>query len=279
MNIEQEFLELKAIIRAKGQLARDYFDADSRDYEQKLDRSVVTLVDQSIETELLHYLSERFPDDAVVGEEHGSRDGTSGFVWHIDPIDGTDNFLRKIPFCAISVARLGETVEDSLGIVYNPITDQLFSSLREDGAYENERITSLTAESLGAQYVIGIGHGRDAWMRPAAYELYKGIGMKFGRCKSFGSTALELAYVAANRIDGFLTYVLHTYDYGAGLFLVKAAGGVISVYEHGQWQRWEGSIKALCSVHGKKIFVSHPDIHDEIRNFIGDPESWAPANA
>jgi myo-inositol-1(or 4)-monophosphatase len=278
MNIEQEFADIKAIITKTSSLARAYFDADGREFELKADKSVVTEVDQAVETALLDYIAERFPNDAIVGEEHGERSGDSGYVWHIDPIDGTDNFLRKVPFCAISVARLGDTAEDSFGIVHNPITGQTFASLMEAGAYENERIANLTADTLGSGYLVTLGHGREPWMKPVAYELYKGVGNKFGRCKAYGSTALELAYVAANRIDAFLTYGLNTYDYAAGLFLVKAAGGTISVCTDGVWDVYTGSIKNLCDVHGKTIFVSHPDIHNEIRDFIGDPKQWADSN-
>ena len=274
--IESKFHELQAEIKTVSKLAQVYFETDSTKNEQKSDGSVVTEVDQAIERHLRGWIDREFPDDAIVGEEEAGKDGTSGFVWHIDPIDGTDNFLRKIPFCAVSVARLGDTPEDSFGIVHNPLTGQTFSSLMENGAYENERVTNLTAEPLGGKYVITVATtGRDPWMRPAKFALFAGLSQKFGKSISYGSTALELAYVAANRIDGYLTFGLNSYDYGAGLFLVKAAGGAISVFEKGVWQRYEGSIKDLCDTHNKTIFASHPDIHDAVLNFVGDPKAWS----
>lgn len=274
--IEEKFYELQSEIKAASRLAREYFETDSTKNEQKDDGSVVTEVDTAIERHLREWIDDNFPNDAVVGEEEEGKDGTSGFVWHIDPIDGTDNFLRKIPFCAVSVARLGDTAEDSFGIVHNPLTGQTFASLMENGAYENERVTNLTAEPLGGKYVITLGNGsKESWMKPASYKIQEAIGTKFGRCRPYGSTALELAYLAAGRTDAYLTFGLNTYDYGAGLYLVKAAGGAISVFENGEWQRHTGSIKDICDVHGKTIFASHPDIHDEIRDFIGDPKQWA----
>ena len=274
--LEKKFQALIAYIETVGQIARDYFDSEDFPNELKEDGSVVTYVDKTIETGLRSFIEEHFPEDSIVGEEHDDTTGTSGFVWHIDPIDGTDNFLRKIPFCAISVARLGDTAEDSFGIVHNPITKHTFASLMENGAYENERLTNLTAEPLGGKYVIGLGRGREVWMKRASYRIMEGVGLKYGRCAPYHSTALELAYLSAGRLDGFLTFGLNTYDYGAGLFLVRAAGGAISVLEDGVWQRWEGSIKDLCDCHGKTIFASHPDIHDDIRDFIGIPMDWDP---
>lgn len=278
MNTEDKFHELKKVIREAGKIAYKFFDSEDTCNKQKIDGSVVTEVDVNIETVLLKHIKENFPDDAIVGEEHGDHAGTSGFVWHIDPIDGTDNFLRKIPFCGISVARLGDSAIESFGIVYNPLTQQMFSSFMETegGVYENERICKLTADPLGGRYVVSMGSGKsEKWMKPASYALREGLGMKYGKSASYGCTALELSYIAANRIDAFLTFGLKSYDYAAGLFLVKAAGAVISVFEEGIWKSWTKNLKELCSKHERIIFTSHPDIHQDMLDFIGDPANWA----
>lgn len=276
MDIRATYHRLIETIEDAGTLAFAYFNANESANELKDDGSVVTKVDQEIETRLLAFINQQFPDDAIVGEEHGSKDGTSGFVWHVDPIDGTDNFIRKIPFCAVSVARLGDTAEDSFGIVHNPFTRQTFSSLMDEGVYENEHVHNLTADPLGGRYVISIGRGKtEEWMRPAGFALQKELAVAFGKCHAYGSSALELAYVAANRIDAYLTFGLKSYDYAAGLFLVASAGGAISVFEEGAWRRWTGSLKELCSTHERIIFASHPDIHAKMLDFIGDPHAWA----
>lgn len=171
-DIETKFRTLVSFVESIGQVARDYFDSEDFSNDIKDDGSVVTYIDQLIEQKLRTFVAEQFPGDAIVGEEHDDTEGTTGFVWHIDPIDGTDNFLRKIPFCAISVARLGDTAEDSFGIVHNPITKHTFASLMENGAFENERVTNLTAEPLGGKFTVSIGAGRnEPWMKPALYHL------------------------------------------------------------------------------------------------------------
>ncbi len=146
----------------------------------------------------------------------------------------------------------------------------------DEGTYENEHITNLTAEPLGGRFTITIGRGKsEPWMVPACYALTTACGIKFGKCCAYGSTALELAYVSAGRIDAFLIYGLHSWDFAAGLYLVKAAGGTISVFEEGEWKEWTDSIKELCTDHARIILVSHPDVHKKVTDYIGDPKSWA----
>lgn len=275
MTFEEKYHTLVTLIETEGKQARAYFDDNQSNNEQKADGSVVTQIDKDIEAAIMTFVRNEFPDDSIVGEEGEGYIGTSDFVWHIDPIDGTDNFLRRIPFCAISVARLGSTTEDSFGVVHNPITAQTFAALMDNGVYEREHVHVLTDELLGGRAVISIARGREAWMKSAAYNLKKGLGMKFGKCDPYGCCALELAYVAANRIDGVLTFGLNSYDYGAGLYLIKAAGGKISVFENGLWSPWTRSLKELCMEHGKTIFVSHNGIHDTALDLIGDPRTWS----
>ncbi len=279
MTIEEKFHALVTLIETQGLLARAYFDDNQTANEQKGDGSVVTHIDKDIEAALVAFIRAEFPDDTILGEESAGFVGTSDFVWHIDPIDGTDNFLRRVPFCAVSVARLGSTSEDSFGIVHNPITKQTFSAFMDNGVYEKEHVHKITAELLGGRAVISIGRGRDYWMKSAGYNLQKAFGMTFGKCTVYNCTALELAYIAANRIDGFLTYGLHSWDYAAGLFLVRAGGGQISVFRDGVWVEWTGSLKDLCAKHGETIFVSHSGIHLDALALIKNPRDWSDETA
>lgn len=274
-NIEQEFKELIALIESVGLTARAYFDAAETANEIKQDGSVVTRVDKEIEASIVTYVRGRFPEDSIVREEGEGYVGSSDFVWHIDPIDGTNNFLRRIPFCAISVARLGSTTEDSFGIIHNPITNQTFAALMEAGVYENERVQVLTNDILGGRAMISIARGREKWMKSASYNLQKALGLHFGGGRGIGCCSLEIAYVAANRLDGVLTFGLHSYDYGAGLYLIKAGGGLISVFRDGQWTLWTDSLKVLCAKHGETIFVSHAGIHTDALALIGNPRQWS----
>lgn len=275
MTLEQKFHTLVELIETLGLQARAYFDDNQIANEQKADGSVVTQIDKDIEVALVTFIRAEFPKDSIVGEEGEGYVGTSDFVWHIDPIDGTDNFLRRIPFCAISVARLGSTTEDSFGVVHNPITKQTFAALMDNGVYEKDHIHILNNEILGGRGMVSMARGREGWMKSAGYNIRKAIALKFGGGNSYGSCALELAYVAANRLDGVLIFGLHSYDYAAGIFLVNAAGGQISVFENNAWAPWTGSLKDLCAEHGKTMFISHGGIHADALALIGNPRDWS----
>ena len=275
MTIEEKFHALVTLIETIGLQARAYFDDNQNKNEQKADGSVVTQIDKDIEDSLVKFIRTEFPEDTIIGEEGEGYVGTSDFVWHIDPIDGTDNFLRRIPFCAISVARLGSTNEDSFGIVHNPITKQTFAALMDNGVYEREHVHMLNNDILGGRAVISIGRGRESWMKSAAFNMFKAIGTQLGKPMILNCTALELGYIAANRIDGVINFGEKSYDYAAGLFLVKAAGGQISVFENGVWSLWTGSLKDLCAEHGKTMFISHGGIHADALALIGNPRDWS----
>lgn len=275
MDIQKKFTDLLVEVEAAGEIARHYFDSDETTNEIKSDGSVVTHVDQEIEARLTDFIRREFPDDAIIGEEGAGCQGTSSFVWHIDPIDGTDNFLREIPFTAISVARLGDGPEGSFGIVHNPITRRTFSSYMEGGVYENSRSHVVNSDMLGGRAIISVATGKEAWMKTAKYNLMKALGEALGRGTALNCAALELGYVAANRIDGVLILGLKTYDYAAGLYLVRAAGGVIYVFRDGRWQLYSGAIKALCDQHGEFMFAAHAGVADQALAIIGDPQAWA----
>jgi myo-inositol-1(or 4)-monophosphatase len=276
MTTEAKFVLLKTELQSLSHTAREYFESDDFSNEQKTDGSNVTAVDEAVEKSIRSFITKHFPDDSIVGEEEESVEGSSGYIWHVDPIDGTDNFLRKIPFCAISVARLGDSDDETFAIVHNPITNLTFSSFCGASTCENEHLTNLAAEPLGGRFTVSISSRSDGTaMAKAKYNLIAGFAEAFGRCCAYGSCALEMAYVSAGRIDAFLTFGLSSWDYAAGAYLIRAAGGVISVYENGEWKEWTGTIKELCSTETRTILVSHRDVHQKVVDFVGELESWA----
>lgn len=280
MDIEKEFQDLKKVIEKCGEHARDYFYSPINPNTQKEDGSLVTEIDEKIESILRAHVEERFPDDSIVGEEGDIKEGTSGFVWFIDPIDGTENFTRKIPIFSVTATRLGPTVEDSFAIVYNPISKQIFSSLMENGSYENEHLLNMTADTIGGRCRVSASGDTkyESWIRPAVLNLWKGLYNQLGKSGNMDSALLELAYVASGRIDGFLGVHYKPWDSAAGLYLVKAAGGAISVFSEGTWTRYNGAIRDLYGqdhTNQPLTFVSHPDIHQEVLDFVGDPKDWA----
>lgn len=279
MDIEKEFHDFRQVMINAGKYAKEYFDSDVSPSTLKADGSILTEIDGKIERILREHIAERFPEDTVVGEEYGADAGASEFVWYLDPIDGTNNFVRKIPFFGVTATRLGSTPEDSFSIVHNPVTGQVFASLMEDGTYENERLCNLQEPVVDSKYFITVSTMKsEPWMMQARYNLYGAIATEFGKSGHYSSALLEFAYVAAGRLDGFLAMGFTSWDTAAGLYLVKAAGGAISIWKDEQWQRYDGPIKSLYGDHcldRVTVFASHAHIHDRFIEFVGDPRKWA----
>ena len=186
---------------------------------------LVTVADRSAEAIFLEAITARFPDDAIIAEESGSRDGDSGYQWIIDPLDGTTNFSHGFPHFCVSA---GLAFEGSLiaGVVYDPIKNEFFEAQRGQGARCNgEPITVGNREELNeALIVTGFPYDRrervDVLLERVRRILLNGQGLR-----RLGSAALDLAYVACGRFDVFIEDGLQPWDMAAGMLLVAEAGG------------------------------------------------------
>lgn len=280
--IEKKFQDLTIYVESLGDIAREYFESDSALSEQKGDGSVVTHVDKLIETKLRAFIETHFPGEAILGEEHGLAAGFGEYVWVIDPIDGTDNFVRKIPFFAITVARLSAQVEGSFAIIYNPISRQLFSTFEGSGMLENNIPCSIPKENIGGRHYVTVTgtSGSGGWIRSARQHIQAALYREFGKSGHYHSSLLELAYVAAGRLDGILQIEMNAWDSASGLSMVRANGGAISVLNDGAWQLYEKPLKELYGndfLARPTVFSSRQDIHEKALALIGDPRQWSDA--
>ncbi|HEY5347412.1 MAG TPA: inositol monophosphatase family protein [Rhizomicrobium sp.] len=220
---------MAAARKAGRHLIRDFGELENLQVSMKGPADFVTSADKRTEKILIEELSKARPGYGFLGEEGGivaGADKTHRFI--IDPIDGTTNFLHGIPQFAISIAleREGQLVS---GIVFNPISDEMFYAEKNSGAFVNEKRLRVAARKNLKESVIALGLpflGREGHARALA-ELALVMGETAGvrRC---GSAALDLAYVAAGRFDGFWERGLSPWDVAAGILLVREAGGVIT---------------------------------------------------
>lgn len=198
-----------------------------RSVQTKSQNDYVTNVDEATEQLIIDTISHSYPDHAFLGEESGER-GSSDYKWIIDPIDGTTNFIRKVPHWAISIAcqYKGKT---EVGLVYDPIREELFTAVRGRGAqFNGKRIRVSNTKGL-EHSLLATGF---PFRNLELLDEYQAIfGRLFPHCSDMrraGSAALDLAYVAAGRIDGFWEFGLGEWDTAAGALLVKEAGGMVS---------------------------------------------------
>jgi len=217
---------IKAALKAARTLKRDFGELEHLQVSLKGPANFVTAADRRSEEILREELDRARPNYGFLGEEGGKREGSDKtHTWIVDPLDGTMNFLHGIPHFAISLAleREGAIVA---GIVYNPATDELFSAERGKGAFLNERRLRVSARKRLADAVVacGLPHPSrgDATVerRDTAAVQDRVAGLR-----RFGAAALDLAWVAAGRLDGYWERGLSPWDAAAGVALVREAGG------------------------------------------------------
>lgn len=193
------------------------------------DTDLVTQVDQEVERWLVKQIIQKYPEHAIVGEEGMSEiNEKATYRWFIDPIDGTTNFIhQQINFC-ISIALFKEN-EGLIGIVYDPMHQEMFWAAKGLGAFLNDKRLPNIGEKRLQEALIGtnlvwVRRTRKWGLEQQIYEVAK-------RCRgirSLGAAALELAYVAAGRLDGFMSLHLSPWDFAAGQVLIREVGGHIT---------------------------------------------------
>ncbi len=240
------FLVACALARAAGEIAKHRFShRDSFTVGFKGPQDYITEVDGEVERVIATRLHEVFPGDGFIGEEGEGRVGALGApIWVVDPIDGTSNFARGAPhFCVSIAAVLDREVE--IGVIYDPMVDELFAARRGAGATLNgvAMRVSQTLDLKAASVEVGwnMRSGADAFLGLIGRVVAAGSAVVRS-----GSGALGLAYVAAGRRDGYVENHMNAWDCLAGVALVREAGGYVSDFLAGEGLR-EGNPIVACA--------------------------------
>lgn len=222
------------VARSTGDmLARAFEDLDHLHVETKGTNDFVTNVDRAAEEMIISGLRKRYPKHGFLGEECGRIAGTdegTDFLWIIDPLDGTTNFIHGIPHFAISIA-LEVKGQLEVAVVYDPIKKEEFTATKGRGAALNgKRLRVSNRRGLeGALLGTGFPFRADQAKYLEAYmNIFKTLAMQTAGIRRPGAASLDLAYVAAGRFDGFWEFGLHIWDMAAGVLLVQEAGGLIA---------------------------------------------------
>ena len=245
--------------RAAGQLLRAHFGRPHR-VEHKGEIDLVTALDHEAEALIVGRLRAAFPDHAIVAEE-GSGGGVDGaHRWLVDPLDGTTNYAHGYPCFAVSIAyeQAGRVV---LGVVYDPLRDELFVGEAGGGATLNGQPLRVSTTDRLLQSLLITGFPYDRARFPAALSLWNALIERAQALRRDGSAALDLCYVAAGRADGFWERPLQPWDMAAGALLVAEAGGRVSSYGGGP-----------PDVYSHEIVASNGLIHAELLAAIAAAE-------
>lgn len=233
--------------RAAGQILLRYHNRRSElKIQQKGINDFVSEVDFYAEQEIISVIKKAYPDHAILAEESGQQKG-SECEWIIDPLDGTTNYLHGIPQYSVSIA-MRENKKIQLGVVYDPFKEELFCATRGDGAtLNNKRIrVSQQREIKGSLIGTGLPYKTDQELDVYLATL-RAVMQKAAGIRRAGSAALDLAYVAAGRFDGFWEFDLNSWDIAAGVILIQEAGGMVSDMEGGNTYLEKGHIVAANS--------------------------------
>jgi myo-inositol-1(or 4)-monophosphatase len=249
----------EAIAREAGQRIR----TERRDgflVDHKSENNPVTEVDVSIETFIKEQLHAMFPGDRIVGEELETEPGDGGTrAWYVDPIDGTLNFSRDLPMFCVSIALQVER-ESVVGVIYDPMRDELFSARRGAGARLDGEPIEVSDESNLDDAVLVTGFPRsldEAEVDNLVH--FTELTRASQGVRRLGSAALDLAYVAAGRLDGFWEYHLNPWDTAAGYLLVEEAGGTVTDAAGGAY-----------SAHEASTLATTPHLHEELVERLAD---------
>jgi myo-inositol-1(or 4)-monophosphatase len=255
-----------AIAREAGARLREFF-AQGVETEYKGDVDLVTVADRTVEKLIKSRLSEAFPEHGIFGEE-GTRERLAGeFRWYVDPLDGTTNFAHGFPQFCVSLGleqraagiEPGEDGTLVAGVIYDPMRDELFTAERGRGARLNGKLIHASRIPELGEALVATGFPSRKRHDSPNIHFYQEFTLRSHGVRRAGSAALDLAYVAAGRMDAFWEFNLNPWDTAAGILLIEEAGGRVSDFSGGHFR-----------LDSREILASNGLIHEELLGFFRD---------
>jgi myo-inositol-1(or 4)-monophosphatase len=228
-------IAVKAARRAAAIINQAASQLDLLNVESKAPNDFVTEVDRAAEAAIVGILREAFPEHGILAEESGRsgpQDGRGGeFVWIVDPLDGTTNFIHGFPQYAVSIALTRKGAPEH-AVVFDPVANELFTASRGRGAYMNDRRIRVSRRLRLADALIGTGFPSRRFDHLETYiAIFRELTRKSAGLRRPGAAALDLAYVASGRLDGFWETGLAPWDMAAGALLIQEAGGFVADFD------------------------------------------------
>jgi len=218
---------VKAARKAGSIITRASFDLDKLTVRSKRQKDYVSEVDHAAEDAIISVLREAYPDHGILAEESGRSEAKSDYVWVVDPLDGTTNFLHGFPQYCVSIGLLHKGVPTQ-GVIYDTNRNELFTATKGVGAYLNDRRIRVSKTERLENALVGTGFPfREVDNIDDYIRMMRNMMLATSGLRRPGAAALDLAWVAAGRIDGFWEIGLSAWDMAAGALLVREAGGLI----------------------------------------------------
>ena len=245
-------------MKASRPLIRDFGELENLQVSSKGPGDFVSSADKRTEKTIIEELQKAHPEYGIITEETGIINKSNiKNRWIIDPIDGTMNFLNGIPQFAISIA-YEENNEIICGVIFNPITNEMFCAEKGNWAYlNNSRIRVSNKKKLKDALLVTGGPKGASKIKNKIYSEYINVSNNVSNVRKFGSAALDMAYVACGRFDGYWQRELNYWDIAAGVIILREAGGFIDFFEDD-----------ISYPLKKNILASNSNIHDELKGLI-----------
>ncbi len=259
LNSPQINLITKACMKASRSLIRDFGEIENLQVSEKGPGDFVTSADKRTEKIIIDELQKANDQYGIISEEAGIiNPSNTKNRWIIDPIDGTMNFLNGVPHFAISIGYEEES-EIKCGVIFDPIKNEMFCAEKGQGAFlNNSRIRVSKKKKLENALLVTGGPKHDSKIKKQIFSEFINISdVSFSSVRKFGSAALDIAYVACGRFDGYWQREINYWDIAAGTIILKEAGGFIDFFEPDD--------KAPLK---RNILASNSNIHDELKDLI-----------
>ena len=247
-------------------ILRNIDKLDRLKIEVKAQNDFVTQVDLKAEEVILETLQKAYPDHGILAEESGRQNEDSEYQWIIDPLDGTTNFLHGFPQYAVSIG-LQHKGRMEVAVIFDPIKNELFTAARGDGAQLNGRRLRVTQQKGLKGALLGTGFPFKHPQHLDAYlATFKAVHPDVAGIRRAGSAALDLAYVAAGRLDGFWEIGLNAWDMAAGVLLIREAGGIVTDFSgDGDYLNTGNVIAAASTVYPALYETIKPHLTDNLK--------------
>ena len=248
----------RACMKASKSLIRDFGELENLQVSNKAPGDFVSSADIRTEKILIEELQKAHSEYGIITEESGIiNKSNSQNRWIIDPIDGTLNFLNGIPYFAISVG-YEENGEIKCGVIFNPATNEMYYAEKGSGSYlNNSRIRVSNKKKIQDSLLVTGGPKQSSRNKDKIFSEYINVSKKATHVRKFGSAALDMAYVASGRFDGFWQRELNYWDVAAGMIIIREAGGFVNFFEEDK----NNPLK-------KNIIASNSNIHEDLKGLI-----------
>ena len=259
-------IAVRAARRAGEVIVRSLVRLESLEVTSKGRNDYVSEIDRAAEREIIGMVHKHYPEHAFLAEESG-QSGEGDTVWIIDPLDGTTNFLHGFPVFAVSIAvQVRGRLE--IGVIYDPMRQEVFTAARGAGAHlENHRMRVSRQRGLdGALLATGFPFREDERYADNYFAMFRMLASMTAGIRRPGSAALDLAYVACGRVDGFWEMGLKPWDTAAGTLLIREAGGRVGTLGGDEYRLGANIVAGAPKVYEELISSLAPHVPEELRN-------------